>query len=131
MKISKVAMTTARRIFRLCSPDGRLNEELLRPAIAKVVADKPRDYRGVLAGLARLVRLEEARSRVVVESARFLDPATEERIRQSLTTKYGNGLNFEFRTNPDLLGGLKVRVGDDVIDGSVKARVERLTSAFN
>jgi len=90
-----------------------------------------RDFRGVLGALARLVRREQSRKQVLVESARFLDPATEANIRESLTNKYGQGLNFEFRTNPDLLGGLKVRVGDDVIDGSVKSRLERLESAFN
>lgn len=130
MKISKSAQTTARRIFGLCSPEGRLDEQRMRSVIAKLVADKPRDLRGILAGLSRLVRREESSSRVVVESARFLDPATEQRVRDSLTTQYGQGLNFEFRTNPDLMGGMKIRVGDDVIDGSVAARIKRLETAF-
>lgn len=130
MKISKSAQTAARRIFRLCSPEGHLDEQRMRSVIAKIVADKPRDYRGILAGLSRLVRREENGKRVVVESARFLDPATEQRVRDSLTNQYGQGLNFEFRTNPDLMGGMKIRVGDDVIDGSVAARIKRLETAF-
>ncbi|MBK1834513.1 F0F1 ATP synthase subunit delta [Roseibacillus ishigakijimensis] len=130
MKISKSAQTTARRIFRLCSPEGRIDEDRMRQAIAKLVEDQPRDYRAILAGLARLVRREEARSRVVVESAQFLDPATEQQVRDSLTKQYGQGLNFEFRTNPDLMGGMKIRVGDDVIDGSVAARIKRLETVF-
>ena len=81
MKISKTAQTTARRIFRLCSPEGHLDEKRLHGVISKLVADQPRDYRGILAGLARLVRREQARSQVLVESARFLDPATEQRVR--------------------------------------------------
>ncbi|MDP0492064.1 MAG: F0F1 ATP synthase subunit delta [Verrucomicrobiota bacterium JB023] len=131
MKISKSALKTARRIFRMCSPNGYLDENHMRTAVSKLVADKPRDYRGVLAALARLVRQEEARKNVLVESARFLDPATEQRVRDSISSQYGEGLNFEFRTNPDLLGGLKVRVGDDVVDGSVKARIQRLENALN
>lgn len=131
MKISKSAFATARRIFRLCTTDGRMNEKNLSLVISKLAADQPRDYRGILAGLARLVRIEEARSQVVVESARFLDPATEQRLRDSLTAEYGQGLNFEFKTNPDLMGGLKVRVGDDVIDGSVQSRLKRLENAFS
>lgn len=131
MKISKSAFATARRIFRLCATDGRIDEKKLRSVISKLATDQPRDYRGILAGLARLVRIEEARSQVVVESARFLDPATEQRLRDSLTAQYGQGLNFEFKTNPDLMGGLKVRVGDDVIDGSVQSRLKRLENAFS
>lgn len=130
MKVSKSAQSTARRIFRMCSPDGVFDEVKLRAAISKIVADKPRGYRGILAGLARLVRREENRSRVLVESARFLDPATEQRVRDNLTAQYGQGLNFEFRTNPDLMGGMKIRVGDDVIDGSVASRIKRLETAF-
>lgn len=130
MKVSKSAQAAARRIFRMCAPDGVLDESKLRLAISKIVADQPRDYRGILAGLARLVRREEDRSQVLVESARFLDPATEQRVRDSLTAQYGQGLNFEFRTNPDLMGGMKIRVGDDVIDGSVASRIKRLETAF-
>lgn len=130
MKISKSAQSAARRIFRMCSPEGVFDESKLRLAIAKIVADKPRDYRGILAGLARLVRQEENRSQVLVESARFLDPATEQRVRESLAAQYGQGLTFEFRTNPDLLGGVRIRVGDDVIDGSVASRIKRLEMAF-
>lgn len=130
MKISKTAQAASRRIFRMCAPDGVLDEAKLRMAISKIVADKPRDYRGILAGLARLVRREEERKNVFVESARFLDPATEQRVRESLTAQYGQGLNFEFQTNPDLMGGMKIRVGDDVIDGSVASRIKRLETAF-
>ena len=130
MKISKTAQTAARRIFRMCAPDGVLDEVKMRAAISKIVADQPRDYRGILAGLARLVRREEERKNVFVESARFLDPTTEERVRASLTGQYGQGLKFEFRTNPDPRGRMKIRVGDDVIDGSVASRIKRLETAF-
>ena len=130
MKISKSALNASRRIFRMCSPDGVLDESKLRLAISKIVEQKPRDYRGILAGLARLVRRNDARSQVVVETARFLDPATEQRVRESLTKQYGQGLTFEFRINPDLLGGMKVQIGDDVIDGTVASRIKRLETAF-
>ena len=43
MKISKVANSTARRVFRMCQTDGRLNEENLLKCIRKLAADKPRD----------------------------------------------------------------------------------------
>ncbi len=130
MKISKSAQASARRIFQMCSPDGKLDENLLRKAVTKIVESKPRGYKSILAGVARLLRREEQRRRVMVETARFLDPSAEEKVRKSLTEKYGEGLIFEFRINPDLLGGMKVRIGDDVIDGSVASRIKRLEQAF-
>lgn len=130
MKISKVATATARRIFRLCQTGGRLDEAKLSSAVRRIAQDQPRDFRGVLFALKRLVRLEMERRRVIVESATDLDQASRDRVISGLAVKYGVDLTFEFKTNPELLGGLKIRVGNDVFDGSVKGRLDRLAQAF-
>lgn len=130
MKISKTATITARRIFRLCQTGGRLDEAKLSNAVRQFAEQKPRGFRGVLFAIKRLVRLEMERRRVIVESAAELDQASRDRVIAGLATKYGEGLVAEFRINPELLGGLKVRVGNDVFDGSVKGRLDRLAQAF-
>ncbi len=130
MKITKVANSAARRIFRLCQSGGRLDEAKLSTAVRRIAESKPRDYRGILSALKRLVRLELERRRVLVESATELDQPSRDRVISGLTSKYGNDLSFEFRVNPDLLGGLKIRVGNDVFDGSVKGRLDYLAQAF-
>jgi len=130
MKISKVANAEARRIFRLCQTGGRLDEAKFSTAIKMIVAQKPRDFRGILSALKRLVRLELDRRHVVVESAAPIDGAEQQRVVSGLVAKYGSDLTFEYRVTPELLGGLKVRVGNDVFDGSVKGRLDRLAEAF-
>lgn len=130
MKISKVANAAARRIFRLCQSGGRLDEAKLSTAVRRIAESKPRDYRGILFGLKRLVRLEMERRRVVVESAAELDQASRDRVVSGLVAKYGSDLTFEYGTTPELLGGLKIRVGNDVFDGSVRGRLDRLAQAF-
>jgi len=130
MKISKVANAEARRVFRLCQTGGRLDEAKLSTAIKMIVAAKPRDYRGILSALKRLVRMELERRHVVIESAAELDFPSQQRVVSGLNAKYGNDLTFEYRVTPELLGGLKVRVGNDVFDGSVKGRLDRLAQAF-
>jgi F-type H+-transporting ATPase subunit delta len=130
MKISKVANAEARRIFRLCQTGGRLDEAKFSTAIKMIVAQKPRGFRGILFALKRLVRLELDRRHVVVESAATLDGAEQQRVVSGLVAKYGSDLTFEYRVTPELLGGLKVRVGNDVFDGSVKGRLDRLAEAF-
>ncbi|MEJ6579919.1 MAG: F0F1 ATP synthase subunit delta [Akkermansiaceae bacterium] len=130
MKVSKVAQSTARRIFRLCSQNGQMNEEHLRLAITKLTTEKPRYYRGMLQALRRLIRAELAEKQVTIESATALDEATSGSLQTSLRQKYGEDLNFDFKTNPELLGGLRVRVGNDVFDGSVKARLQRLADSL-
>lgn len=130
MKVTKTANSTARRIFRLCQSGGRLDEAKLSAAIRQFAQDQPRGFRGVLQALKRLIRIEAERRRVVVESAEELDQASRDRIVSGIAVKYGVGLSFEFRTNPALLGGLKIRVGDDVFDGTVQGRLDRLANAF-
>ena len=130
MKISKVAAATARRLFGLCQTDGRLDETKLRTVIARLAESKPRDYRAVLAALHRLTRLEMNRRKVTVESAVTLDDSTRQRIEADLTSTYGSGLNIQYSITAELIGGLRIRVGDDVLDGSVKGRLDRLAAAF-
>ncbi len=130
MKVSKAAQSTARRIFRLCSQNGEMNEAHLRAAIAKLSSEKPRGYRGMLQALRRLIRAELAEKQVTVESASHLDQMTMTTLENSLRQQYGQDLVFNFKTTPDLLGGMRVRVGNDVFDGSVKARLARLADSL-
>lgn len=130
MKVSKDAASMARRIYRLCAPEGRLDEDKIRAAMKKIAATKPRDYRAIMHTLLNLVRLEEKSRQAIVESAAELDDASRGRIEENLNSQYGGGLSFSYKTDADLLGGIKVRVGNDVWDGSVQSRLERLANAF-
>jgi len=130
MKVSKVAASTARRIFTMCATDGRMDEDKLRTAIRKIASSKPRDYRGILTALQRLVRVELARRHVTVQSATELDSATAEQVKSKLISKFGDDLTFEFSVRPELLGGLRIKVGDDVWDSSVDARIKRFAQSF-
>ena len=47
-------------------------------------------------------------------------------VTANLTRRYGSGLDITFGVNPELIGGLRVKVGSDVFDGSVKARLGEL-----
>ena len=130
MKISKVAAATARRLFGLCQTDGRLDEANLRAVIARLVEAKPRDYAAILTALQRLTRLELERRQVMVESAVELDGPSQERVVAGLTKQYGPDLVVQYQVTPTLLGGLRIRVGNDVFDGSVKGRLDRFTNSL-
>lgn len=130
MKISKTAAIAARRLFGLCQTDGRLDEAKLRKVITSLVASTPRDYKAILAALQRLTRLELERRAVTVESAVALDADTQSRVVAGLAKQYGPDLVVQYKTTPELLGGLRIRVGNDVFDGSVQGRLVRLANAF-
>jgi F-type H+-transporting ATPase subunit delta len=130
MKASKDAVAAARRLFRLCMRDGRLNEDSLRKVIKAVAESKPRNFRGILNTLRTLVRQELARHHVTVESAYDLDADSIAKVESEIKLKHGNELTFEYKVTPALLGGMRIRKGDDVWDGSLKSRLDRLANAF-
>ena len=64
--------------------------------------------------------------RAVVTSALPLSAKEQETIEQDLRKQLGSGAAIEFQVNPSILGGLVVRLGDKVIDGSVAAKLSEL-----
>jgi F-type H+-transporting ATPase subunit delta len=65
-----------------------------------------------------------------VESAVEIDDATRQRVLAGLARSYGTDLVVQYQINPALLGGLRIRVGNDVFDGSVQGRLTRLANSF-
>jgi len=130
MKISKTAAAAARRFFGMCQVNGQLDDAKLSGVVSKLIAAQPRDFRAILAALQRLARLEAHRRNVTVESATELDFASQQRVATGLAKDYGDKLNIKYSINPALLGGLRIQVGDDVLDGSVQGRLDRLSKAF-
>jgi len=131
MKISKQARRDAKQLFRTCvTNNGVLDENRVRQAVNAVITQKPRGYMAILSQFTRLVKLDQDRRTARVESAIALSPEQQAAVQADLGRKYGQGLNVSFAQNPALLGGLRVQVGSDVYDGSVRARLEALRESF-
>lgn len=126
MKSPREARKTARSLFRSCLPDGKLDASRVRAVTDALATDKPRGYLAILQSFARLVRLELGRRHVVIESAAPLTESEMSNLRSEITRTHGADLTFETAVRPELIGGLRVRVGSDVWDGSVRARLEAL-----
>ncbi len=77
------------------------------------------------------LRSAQARDRAVAEvrSAVPLDEATIERLAKALAARIGNQVEVRVVVDESILGGLVARVGDTVIDGSVRNRLEQLRVA--
>ena len=130
MKISKQARRDAKQLFRSCLVKGVLDEARVRQAVKRVLEVKPRGYLAILSHMERLLKLDLERRTARVESAIALGPELQTKIQAGLTKTYGQGLIFSFNQNPALLGGLRIKVGSDVYDGSVRARLAALNEAF-
>jgi len=126
MKISKKARRDAKALYRSCQVDGMVDEQRARMAAQAVAEKKPRNYLPILAHFARLVRLDLARRTAVVQSARPLAEDLRASVAAQLGRRYGPGMHVSFEVRERLIGGLRVQVGNDVYDGSVRGRLDAL-----
>ena len=128
--MTKQSRRDAKQLFRSALVNGVMDEGRVRSVVQKVLEQKPRGYLAILGHFTRLVKLEQDRRAAKVESAVALTPEQQSGVAANLHRLYGHGLNLSFQVNPALVGGLRVRVGSDVYDGSVAARLQELEESF-
>ncbi|HTX20755.1 MAG TPA: F0F1 ATP synthase subunit delta [Candidatus Aquilonibacter sp.] len=130
MKISKLALREVRELFRSCRVNDVLDENRVRRAVSLLLSQKPRGYMEILARLQRLVKLDLEQHAARVESATPLSAELQAEVTSEIKRKYGAGMSLSFSQNPTLIGGLRIQVGSDLYDGSVKMRLEKLEESF-
>jgi F-type H+-transporting ATPase subunit delta len=126
MKANRRTIRAARRLYRLCLIDGRLDDSRVRQVARRLGASRRRGSIAVLSTLRRMVRLDRDRHSALVETATGLADDLRAEVQAGLARLYGSGLATSFETSPDLIGGMRIRVGSDVYDGSVQARLAAL-----
>jgi F-type H+-transporting ATPase subunit delta len=84
----------------------------------------------VNAALGRVASGQQAPTKAEVTSAVELSDQEKESLRQSLAKQFGADLNFNFYVDPALMGGLRVRVGDRLIDTSIASRLTALRESL-
>ena len=128
MRANKKVKRTARGLFRLCLVDGVLNEERTLQVARALASSRQRGSLRVLSDFQRLVRIERDRHTALVESATPLAENLRHEVQRGLARTYGETLEMSFGENPELIGGIRIRVGSDVYDGSIRAKLIALES---
>jgi F-type H+-transporting ATPase subunit delta len=126
MKINREIRQLSREMLRASFTDGQLDPGRISSLVDSLIARKPRHYIDVLKNYRRLLRLELEKRQAKIETANEMDSATSSELISNLKKKYGSDLATEVVVNPELLGGMRIRVGSDVWDGTVRNRLERL-----
>ncbi len=84
-------------------------------------------FSGVRSGKVTVLEGEDISGAAAeVTSALPLTPAEQDEVKRNLLTKLGDTVTVSFRVDPSILGGLVVRVGDRVVDGSVAGQLASL-----
>jgi len=105
---------------------GKVTASSLRLIAAAVVHPRGRNLELRLADYARLVAEWRERLIAVVRVAVPLGADDRERLAAALTAAFGRGVHLDVLIDPDVLGGISVRIGDEFIDGSVASRLAAL-----
>lgn len=124
--INKEIRQLSKQLLRASFTDGQLDSGRVASLAKSLIEKKPRNYLKVLDAYKRLLRLEVEKRTATIESATELAPEPRTQMVENLKRKYGDDLATQFVINPDLLGGLRIRVGSDVWDSTVRNRLQRL-----
>ena len=130
MKGTKQSRRFAKQLFKNCQVNGRLDADRTQKSVQLLIEQKPRGYFGILQHFHRLVKLDEASRTARGESAVASGLGQQQDIQDSLNQLKGGNVTVEFAENPRLIGGMRVKIGDDVFDGSVKTRLTGLSESF-
>ena len=109
---------------------GRTSELTSRLAAYAVVGGRARDLVGTLDWLVDRVAEERGWRVARVRTALAIDPATAERLATSLRTLVGRPVELEVDTQPELLGGVLVEVGDLRVDATARGRLQAMREHF-
>jgi F-type H+-transporting ATPase subunit delta len=104
-----------------------LENRLMAPTLRLVELAVTSQNRTIGLALAEYERIAAAvnGSRVAtVRSARQLSEREETRLTAALRKQYSSAVHLNLVVDPELVGGLRVEIGDDVIDGTVAGRVD-------
>jgi F-type H+-transporting ATPase subunit delta len=128
--MNKEVRQLSRQLMRSSFTDGQLDNGRVMQLVKSLIEKKPRNYLAVLDNYKRLLRLEVEKRTATIETASELAPEAGRRIAENLTRRYGMDLTTNFIVNPELLGGMRIRVGSDVWDSSVRNRLQRLAQSL-
>jgi len=90
----------------------------------QAAATRTASFDGVLERFADEVAARRGRTLAEVRTATALDEAQAAKLRTALSAKYGKEVHLNTIIDPSVVGGLKVSIGDDVIDGTISGRLE-------
>jgi len=130
MRTAREIRRDATRLWRVCQVNGRPDPARLRTVVEGLADTTRGGAPAVLAHLLRLIRLDQARWSAHIESAAPLDRGDAEALNDELAQRYDDALITTFDVNPALIGGIRITVGSEVYDTSIRARLAAIEASF-
>jgi F-type H+-transporting ATPase subunit delta len=106
---------------------GRARPATVRLVTRLVIQPRGRSLEGGLEALSKLAAERRDRSVAVVTSAVPLSDRQKERLGAALAKLYGRPMHLNLDVDPEVRGGITVRVGEEVINGTISDRLDEVT----
>ena len=106
--------------------DGRATTATALIVSSLVQQPRERRVRQLLSRAMEIVSDQRGRTVATVVTASPLSLAQQNRLIESLSRRYGSGVSLNQVIDPAVMGGLRVQIADDVIDGSIASRLADL-----
>lgn len=120
----------ANRLIELTLDAGDKAASEIVPAIEKLLKDWPiARRRGFTRYFLRVLKRELQKETLRVEHAGPVEQSLVESLKSSFSEGKKRPLRIEMVENPNLIGGIAVKIGDNVYDASVNGRLQELTKA--
>ncbi|MDC3132414.1 ATP synthase F1 subunit delta [Opitutae bacterium] len=117
----------AKRLISLSTVRGELNESELWQGVLRLKDSGFNQLIPLLKALRPKVSQANAWQTIEVTSPTVLSDRAIESLKNVFEKKYNRPVRVMTKLNPALIGGLKVRIGDDVYDSSVSAHLKRIS----
>jgi F-type H+-transporting ATPase subunit delta len=126
MKLSKEARVGAKSLAKACMSGGALDRSKVSKVLAEVSNRRPAGYAQMLHEFHRLIRLEVERKTALIQTAAPIEAASKESLTRAVRQRFGADVETQFSVNSELIAGVRIRVGSDLLDANVKERLSRL-----
>lgn len=113
----------AKRLLHWCMVQGELDEDRVRRAVKKIRDSHRRGYLDLLVQFQRFIEFKLAAHTADVETPFVPSQAFRKVTETSLRKTYGPKTIAKFAQRPELIGGIRIRIGCDVYDGSVLSKL--------
>lgn len=122
--LSNSADSTTRKVDLVGNIFGKKVSGSTNKLITQIVSGRSgRSIEKTLSAFSHAVTARRNRVNAFVRSSIQLTPAQKEKLTNSLTKKIGQSVHLNVEIDPSVIGGVSVRFGDEVIDGTIKNRL--------
>ncbi|MFI6443051.1 F0F1 ATP synthase subunit delta [Kitasatospora sp. NPDC050543] len=109
---------------------GRANPATVRLVISLVTNPRGRSLEQGLESYSKLAAARRGRVVALVTSSVPLSDSQRERLSGALGRLYGRAVHLNIDVDPEVVGGVRVQIGDEIIDGTVSSRLEGARQAL-